>query len=124
MDHAPEVDADHPLPVLERDLPGRAAGVHTGVVAEHVDGPEVLDGTRGERVDRGGGSDVGGNADDLGGGRRSDLRNRQVQPARVQIGHHDAHALGGKALAEGAADAAGGAGHDRNLALEVLHSAD
>jgi len=42
VDHAPEIDAEHPLPVRRRPE-DPASGLHAGIVHEHVDGPELVE---------------------------------------------------------------------------------
>ena len=50
VDHAPEVDAQHPLPVAVGGALEAAPGRDAGVVAEHVDAAERLAGALGERL--------------------------------------------------------------------------
>ena len=38
VDHAEQVDTEHPPPLLERDGPAQPSPAHAGVVAHHVDG--------------------------------------------------------------------------------------
>jgi hypothetical protein len=83
-----------------------------------VDGAEVGEGPPGQRVDRLPARCVGRHRDDVGAG---ELRGRLLQPPGVDVGHDDAHALGDEALAEGEADAPGGAGDDRDAAAKLVH---
>ena len=51
VDHAPEVDVDHPVPVVERLVGDQVEGGHPGVVAQHVHPAEPVQRRGREPVD-------------------------------------------------------------------------
>ena len=92
----------------------------SGVVAEHVNGTELLERCVGERPNRVPARRVRGHADRV----IADARGRVLEARRVDVGHHEAHALGGETLAERKADAARGAGDDGDAPAEVVHDVE
>ena len=121
VDHSEQVHADDPLEVAQRQLGnGQPTAPYTGVVAEQMDIPERLEGLSGERVHVGLETDVGRHSENLG-PRLCDLDRGLFEHRALDVGEHDAHALGGETLGHRAADARGGPGDDRDLSLEVVH---
>ncbi len=51
VDYAPEVDPNHPFPVLERTIPGSCACTDAGIVEQQVNATECLDGPVGQPGD-------------------------------------------------------------------------
>ena len=49
--HAPEVDAQHPVPVIERELPDPGPLDHASVVAQYVNRAVGIESGRGQAVD-------------------------------------------------------------------------
>ncbi len=106
VDDAVQVDADHPLPQLDRIAPRVADAEDPGVVAQHVRGAETIDGELGELVDRGFRRGVADHGGDVGTG-LAEAPFDVAQLRRVDVGEHDAHPLRNEALGEGQADAGG-----------------
>ncbi len=99
MDDAPEVDAQHPFPVvmgggLEASVDGDAR-----VVAEDVDTAELLPGALRERLDRRERADVRPHGDGLD-ARLLDARGGLGHAGLVQIRRDDVGALAGEGEAE------------------------
>jgi hypothetical protein len=117
VEDAVEVDAEHPAPLLERELPGQRYARDSGVVAEHVNRAELCKRALGERLDGVPARRVCGHADRV----VADARGRLLEAGRVDVGHHEAHALGGEAVAERTADAACGAGDDGDPTAQLVH---
>ena len=65
--------------------------------------------------------DVGRDAEHVAAAAR-ELGHGRVEQRLVDVGEHDAHALGQEPLPEGASDATTAAGHDGRLAPQVLHA--
>ena len=111
MEHAVEVDVDHPVPVVVLDLLHRCARpADAGIVDQHVEGAESLkpfieparDCVRRAHVrDAAGHAGVG--------------TEHILQALGGQAAYMDARACGVEALCHGAADAAAGAGHHHRL---------
>ena len=67
VDHAPEIDAEHPLPRRERLVPCREpAATNARVVAHDVIRAEAFERSGTQRFDRRGIGDVGGHREHLG----------------------------------------------------------
>ena len=66
VQHAHQVDVEHPSPVVERDVVDAAAGGDAGIVADHMDISERLEGRLGRALDAGGIGDVAGDAAHVG----------------------------------------------------------
>ena len=124
VDDAPDVDGEAPAPVVQRQLPHRHVfvGADAGVVAEHVDLAEGCDGAALE-LDHGfEARDVGDDADRA--WRHAMYRgDGAVERGLLDVGEHDVRAFAGEALGDREPDAAGAAGDDGGLSLEVLHAA-
>ena len=117
--HAEHVHAEGPRPVVGGRLPDEAAGrPDAGVVAQHVDRPVGGVGGLGQRLDRGGRGHVGGHADHVGAAARQ-VGDGPVEGALLDVGQHEPHALGGEPLGQGPPDAAGAAGDDGDLPLQL-----
>ena len=120
MDHAPEVDADHPLPRRERHLPRQPAAADAGVVAEHVHAAEARDGGVGERLHLRGVGHVGDDAFDLG-ARLAQLGDRVVERGRFDVTDDDPGAFGREPTGQREPDPARAARDDRDFSVEILH---
>ena len=117
----PRLTPSTQVPLLARELPRHAGELHAGVVAQHVHRAEALDDPSLERGDLVPLHDVRRNGEHLGAGVRGESLRGGVEPRRVDVGHHDPHALGRERLAERESDPAGGAGDDGDLAGQLLH---
>ena len=106
VDHAVQVDADHPLPQLHRVAPGVAEAEDPGVVAQHVGGAESLERELREFGDRRLGRGVADRRRDVGAG-FGEPGLDVAQLRRVDVGEHDAHALGDESFGERQADPGG-----------------
>ena len=119
QEHAFEVDGDDPVPFLFGDLGGRLGLLlGAGVVEGVVQAPEPLHclGKRGLHVRAASHVAADGEglaAEDL------DHPDRVLAALLVDVGDHDVGAFTGERQCGGAADAAGRAGHERDLAVEV-----
>ena len=120
VDDAPEVDADDPLPRLDRAEPGIAGPADPGVVAHDVNRTEPLHGRRGERLDLVGLADIGHDRehiDTVG----ADLDGRCGEGVLLHIGEHDRTARGRKRIRERQPDPAATARDDGHLAWSEFH---
>ena len=107
VDHAPQVHAHDPAPVVERHLADAAADGDAGVVDDEVDAAERALGGGGERLDLFDARDVAAH------GGAADLARRSLRGGLVDVGADDARvARAGELETEGAAEAAAGAGDD------------
>ena len=120
MDQPVKIDADHPLPIGERDLLHQAAARHTGVVAEDVD---VAEGCKGPRrsffelfADRNVGANVRNAIAIVGQTMRGG-----VQRCLLDVGHHHVHAAIEKRARQPKPDAACRTGNKRGFARELPH---
>ena len=120
VDDAPQVHAEDPRPVGLAELPHGAARTDTGVVAHDVERAELLDGARGQRIHGGSLGHVGANREHLGAA-RADLLGGDLERVVLDVGHHHAHALRRESIRQRPADAAGRAGDDGDLPLELVH---
>ena len=120
MERAVEDHAGDVAPVLERHVFDVLFLAQRGVVDEIVDAAEFLERRLRHRVDRGGIGDVG-NCDERAAARRFDLLHHLVRFGAV-LAHvdHDRAARGRELERDGAADAAPGAGDDRDAVLQFL----
>ena len=123
VDDPPQVHPEHPRPVGLGELPHRAARAHAGVVADDVERAELVHRPRGQRIDVDSLGHVGADGEHPGAALAdlADLLGRHRERVILDVGHHDVHPFCGERVGQRSADAAGGAGDDRDLALEVLH---
>ena len=118
--HDPEqVDAQHPLPQLERRVDDPAPA-DPRVVAHDVHRAEGLQRAVPYGVDVGGVRDVGRHAEH-GGPRRRERRDRLGQRRLLHVGQHEAHPRVGEALGHRPPDPARPAGDDRYPVPQLLH---
>ena len=120
MDDAPQVDVEHPVPVLERYLPGVAPVDDAGVVHRDVQFPETLDGGGADALDVLGVPYIRRHRDDP----SSPIgQSRRVRPeiVFVDVGHDDTHAGGNEGFDNGQPDATRRAGHDGDPSFQLLH---
>jgi hypothetical protein len=120
--HGQQVDVDDPAPAVGGDGPAQPADSHAGIVAQHVDGAEALEGGVGQRVDRVVVAHVGRHGqhglDAVLGGERL---GGPVERVALDVGQHHPHALPGEPLRQRQADARRRARDRRDLAREVVH---
>src|SRR5687767_9946603 len=122
MDHAPQVDAQDPLPVGDAVFPHRAERRDAGVVAHHVQAAEPRQRLVAQAFDLRGLRHVdleGDGAHVL----RQDLFLHRRQAHFVHVGERDVHALGREGERHGAAQAARRAGHGSHFPFELFHLA-
>ena len=120
MQHAHQVDVDHPAPVVERDVIDAAAGGDAGIVADHMDVAERREGGLRRALDAGGVRDVAGAALDVG----RDLAQAFdgfTQRIGLDIGDHHLHAGAGKSPRHRKPYPSGPAGHEGRLAGKLTH---
>ena len=111
---APEVDAEHALPVLARPE-HVAAGLDAGIVHQDVGAAEPLAHGALQRHDLLDAADIDGDGHDTRRAarrRRGDLRFGLGEPVAAEIGDADFHAERGEAHRRGKADAGRAAGDD------------
>jgi len=120
MDHAPQVDVDHPVPVLQRDLPGVAAVHHAGVVHGDMELAEALDGRRPDALDGVRVPDVDGHGMDVC-ALIGEPRRLCPKVLLVDVGHDDAHPFADKSFGDRQPYAAGRAGDHGGPSLELPH---
>jgi hypothetical protein len=121
VDDTPEIDSQHPLPVGDRELPGRLACRDARVVADYVDGAERRQRLLSQGFDIAGLRDVRPDGQHLG-ALRPQLALRSCQRVGLDVRQHDLHPLGREPLHQRPPDPAGGPGDHRDLALEALHT--
>src|SRR5690606_8812284 len=120
VDHAHQVDAQDPVPVLERDLADLAGHGDAGVVHEEVDAAERAPDRLRHRLDVGDLTDVDAHRHRATAGGFDEAR-RLLGALEVDVGdEHPAAALG-QGEADGAAEAAAAAGHDGTGEFGELH---
>jgi hypothetical protein len=110
MDHAHQVDAEQPLPVV-RIGQGVAAGVDRGIVHHHRDRAEALGDLGGQRRHRRAIRHIGRNGQRL----RADGRGLRFEPRLVPIGHADLKAHAGEPARRRKADPARRPGDHRGI---------
>ena len=115
VDHALQVDAEHPVPVVEGALVERAAGADAGVVAHQVHVAETILGAAGGVLHRVAVGDVELERQHLGAA-RFELGCRGGERLGLDVGEHDAHSLAGEDARHAEADAARAAGDEGCLA--------
>ena len=93
VDHAVEIDADIPLPLLRRQLGDRAAvDRDAGIVAGDMHLAERLDGGLSRAAHRGAVRHVGHDRDRLR-AERAHLAERRIEPVAADVAQHDRHAF-------------------------------
>ena len=117
VDHAPQVDVDHTVPLVERDLPAVAAVHDAGVVHGDVQRPEAIerrlaDGLHGALV-----PNVGNDGVHRGAGGVQPVA-VDGQRVRVDVGHDHLRPLGHGCFHNGEADPAGRARHHHRAPLQ------
>ena len=118
VDGAPQIDANDPLPALDRCLPHTVTVPDTGVVAQNVHVAELFVGKVGKRFDR---SEIGhvashrATVNSL--GEQSIVRGGQRRV--LDVGNHHVHACGAETLRHGQADTRCTARDDRGLARQI-----
>ena len=122
IDHAHQVDVGHPLPVAERE-PCRTGRPQPtpALLQTRWTLPNLAMVSRAALLSEVAARDVGDHAlgADL---QRAQFGHRGGQGGRLDIGQHDLHAFAAEHLGHGQADAAGPAGDEGDLALEILHA--
>ena len=117
MNHAPEVHPQHPTPIVERLGDDRVERRDPGVVAQHVDGTESVEGGLSQVLQVGGDTHVGDDGEDLplhGVG-------HGIEGDGVDIGQHDGASGGGEGASECGTDAARRAGDYGDRTVRELH---
>jgi hypothetical protein len=120
VEHAHQVDVDHPSPVVERDVVDAAAGGHTRIVANDMHVPERIEGGLRRAFDACGIGDIADGAANF----RRDLQETfdgGLQRVRLDVGQHHLHALPGERARHRKSDAAGPAGHEGRFSGEFSH---
>ena len=120
IEHAHQVDVDHPAPIVERDRVDAAAGGNACIVADHVDIAEGLVCRVRSALDTAGIGNVAHNATHIG-TELVQFTQSGIQCAGLDIGQHHFHAGLRKGAAERKANAGGPARHECRLALEFAH---
>jgi len=118
VQQALDVDVDHLVPLVGQARRHRGDGHVAGVVDQHVDPAEGLDGGGDHGVGVGLDGDVGPDGDRLAAG-GGDLGDQGLQAVDAAGGQHQAGALGGEVAGGGFAQAAAGPGDDDDLAGNV-----
>ena len=118
--HAHQVDAEHPVPVLQRVLPDQPADADTGVVEHEAGRAEARQRGRAQRLDLGCLRHVQPERQHrrAGGG---DLGSRPVQRILLHVGHDHVHALARGDARGLEAETGRRTGDDGRAALEMLH---
>jgi phosphoglycolate phosphatase len=120
VQHAHQIDVEHPAPVVERDQVDAAAGGDAGIVADDMDIAERVErGFRGA-LDACGIGDVADGAADIRPDRLQAF-DGGLQRFGFDIGEHHFHAVLRKRLAERQSDTGGATGHKSRLAGQVPH---
>ena len=104
VQHAHQIDVDHPSPIVERDVVDAAAGGDAGIVADHMDLAERLERRLRGALDARRIGDIADDAADVG---RDLLQafDGGLQRVRLDIGQHHFHAGLRKGPAERKPDA-------------------
>ena len=120
VNHAPEIDAQHPVPVIERELPDPGPLDHASVVAQYVNRAMGIESGRGQVVDGVDIRDIGHHTGRvMPGGAK--LSHRRVQRIRFDVGQHHLHLSPGEPVGHRQAETARRAGDHRHPTLQVLH---
>ena len=122
VDRPPQVDAQDPLPVVDRGPRDWRKHADSGVVAQHVHGAEGVDRRPRQRLDAGQLGDVGGHTDDVM-PLRAQAGDRFAQRFGAHVGRDHAHASSGKRPDHAEAHTGGGAGHHGHPTFDGLHLA-
>ena len=109
---AEEVDADHPVPLLGRELPSDARERDTGVVADQMDVTEPVRRLSGKCLDRLPAADICCDRERF----AVHLLRGRCEAIRVDVSQHDVHAIACEPSGKRKPNAAGGAGDDCGLA--------
>ena len=117
VEEAFEVEVDHPLPLLDRRVLGRAEQHHPGVVDDGVEAAELGDGALDQRLGLGAVGDVGLDRQRATAG-VADLGDQLLQPVDPAGRHRDRRAFAREPLRGRLADAAGGAGDEGHGSVE------
>ena len=118
VDHAPQVHAEHPLPVGEGLVHDQPAAADARVVAQQMCGAEPLTNVVRERLHRSRVADVGAHP------HHAELGRRRIERTSLDVGDHDVHARIAESSRERLADATCAARHDRDFAPEHAHAAE
>ena len=122
MDHAHQVDAEHPLPFAVGLIPARPDVTRDPrVVADDVHRAEPFPSCARERVDGTGIGDIRRDAQHLGPGGLM-LRDRAFERDGIDVGEDQSHPLGGEASRQRRADPSGPARDHRDLPVQLLHA--
>src|SRR6266581_1698659 len=121
VNHAPEVDAERPLPVPVGGRLEPTPDRHAGVVAEDVDTAERREGAVGERLHLGPVAHVGTDGERASAPRLDSL-NGLGEAGLVDVGHDDGRAFRSEALGQSTTDAAGAAGDDAHTSPQRFDS--
>jgi hypothetical protein len=119
VDHAPQVHAQHPLPVAFRSLPDEAAGADAGIVEQQVHFTEGAARAAGKAFDVAADGHVHPFGDQRG-ARGAQLGGGGVQRILLDVRQHEPHAQLVPQPGEFPAEAAAGAGNDGDLVGEVV----
>jgi phosphoglycolate phosphatase len=120
VDHAHQVDVDHPAPIVDRDMVDAAACGDTGIIAEDVDFAEGGKGRVGGAFDLIGIGDITGNAANTI-AVPGEAFQCLVQRPLLDIGQYHLHALIRKGLRHREANTGRPSGDEGCFSLEFLH---
>ncbi|MCY1548430.1 hypothetical protein D9M68_845390 [compost metagenome] len=120
VDHAVEVDAEHPFPVLQRVFPEQSPGAHAGIVEQQVDLPERFHRGVSQRLHLLGARHVGAQADHRHVA-RLEFGHGRVQRVFLHVGQHQLHAEIGADAGEFLAKSGSTTGDDGYLVGKILH---
>jgi len=121
VQHAQQIDVDHPAPIVEREGLDAAGGRDAGIVADHMDVAECIECRLRRARDAVGIGDIAGDAAHI----RRDLAQAfdgRIKRAGLDIGQQHLHAGRSKRAAEREADAGGAARNESRPAAEVAHA--
>jgi hypothetical protein len=120
VEHAHQIDVEHPAPVVERNIVDAAAAGDPGIVADDVHVAERRKRRRGRALEACRIGHVAGHAAHI----RPEIvqaLDRSRQRLGLDIGEHHLHARFREGTAERETDAARAASHERGLAGKLLH---
>ena len=123
VNHPHEIDGQHPIPVVQSGLPARhtrLGNAHAGVVANHVNSTEGLQGLESECFHLLGLRHVGLHTQDLG-ARALKLLGCAGERPWLHICEDQLHSCACERLRNPPANTAGGAGDDRDAIRELPH---